>query len=169
MRISRCGKSHSRDPSTLSNSCPRIVLSPLTLTIVGAHHWVIVIVKRPHDCFVNAIHALYQSSLTRYKGAPRNWDALILQNDQRRVTRGESRSVEQRIMGKDSRHASRDEISSESQRSGGLRLLELAIRGLWRLGWFGRYTVTKILLDIDTSERSGIIWGGHRSGLLQVF
>ena len=60
-------------------------------------------------------------------------------------------------MARDSRHAPRDEIPGESQRSGSLRLLELAVRGLWRLGGLGRYTVTKILFDVDTSKRSGII------------
>lgn len=72
------GKSHSKPPSTRGRSCPRTLSSPLTLTIVGAQHWVTVMVRRPKDCLVRAIQALYQSSLTRYSGAPSTWDATIL-------------------------------------------------------------------------------------------
>lgn len=37
-----------------------------------------VVVRSPKDCLVNAIQALYQASLTKYNGAPRNCEALIL-------------------------------------------------------------------------------------------
>src|SRR5271170_3859217 len=77
MRISLCGKSHRRSPSIVFISWPRMLLSPLTLTTVGAHHCVIVIVKSPKDCLVNAIQASYQSLLMRYSGAPKNCDILM--------------------------------------------------------------------------------------------
>ena len=48
---------------------------------VGAQHWVMVVVSSPNDCLVNAIQALYQFSLTKYNGAPRNCEALILYYD----------------------------------------------------------------------------------------
>ena len=65
------------------------------------------------------------------------------------------------ILAIDSRHTPRDKIPSKSQRSGSLRLLELAIRGLGRLGWLSRYTVPKVLLYVDTNERSGSTGGTH--------
>lgn len=78
MRTSLCGKLHNRLPSGVFNSCPRTLLSPLALITVGAQHWVIVVVRSPNDCLVNAIQALYQASFTKYNGAPRNCEALIL-------------------------------------------------------------------------------------------
>ena len=147
----RWGKLHNNDPSVVCNNCPRIVLSPLTRIMVGAHHWVMVIVRRPHDCLVNAIHALYQSWLTRYKGAPRNWDALMLHIvSKRRFLLNESR--ESRYVGKDLRQTSWNKVSSQTQSSWcfGLSRPELSILGLWRL--CGE-TIAKVLLDLNTRYR----------------
>ena len=41
--------------------------------------------------------------------------------------------MSERVLARNSRHAARDEVASKSQSSGSLGLLQLAIRGLWRL------------------------------------
>ena len=48
----RSGKSHCTLPSGVKCSCPATDASPLILMIVGAHHWVMVVIKRPKQAFV---------------------------------------------------------------------------------------------------------------------
>lgn len=57
IKTMRSGKSHSKRPSSVCLSCPRTLSSPLTLTVVGDHHWVMVVISRPKCCFVTAIQA----------------------------------------------------------------------------------------------------------------
>src|SRR5882757_3781560 len=54
------------------------------MTFVGANVCVKVMVSSPKDCLVKAIHALYQSSLIAYKGAPRIWETLIAKAPERK-------------------------------------------------------------------------------------
>ena len=74
----RSAKSQTRSPSVVLSNCPRTLLSPLTLTSVGLHQFVIVVIRSPQDCLLKAIQSLCQSSLIKASGAPRNCAALIL-------------------------------------------------------------------------------------------